>query len=316
MLVGGGAALWVRAAAGQGAPTPTVGIVRVNAPASEQFVNTFRRDMAALGWDEGRNVRYEIRFSDGRNDRVVANVTELVARPVDVLMTFGNFATAAAQRTTTRIPIVAMSDNMVDSGLVKSWTRPEGNTTGLSIMGRELDVKRLELLHEMVPGARRIGGLVDPTITPASREAEVVAAARRFDVELVPVRVEGADDVPRALDAVIAAGVGAVTVFASPMLHAERARMIERLNQMRLPAMYEWPETAEEGGLIGYGARILRTYRQVAVMVDKVLRGAKPADLAIQQPTQFTLMINLRTARALGLAIPATLLAQADDVVE
>jgi putative ABC transport system substrate-binding protein len=316
LLGAGGVALWARAAAGQGNRVPTVGIVRVNAQASEQFIDPFRRDMTALGWDDGRNVRFEIRFSDGRNDRVVANVAELVARPVDVLVTFGNFATAAAQRATPRIPIVAMNDDMVGSGLVNSWTRPEGNTTGLSIMGRELDVKRLELLHELVPEVRRIGVLVDPSITTAPREAEVIDAARRFGVEVVPVRVQGADEIARALDAVTTAGVGAVSVLASPMLHAGRALMIERFRQARLPAMHEWPETAEEGGLMGYGARIMRVYRQVATMVDKVLRGAKPAELAIEQPTQFTFVINLRTARALGLTVPAALLGRVDDVVE
>jgi putative ABC transport system substrate-binding protein len=315
-LLPGAMGLWARTAGAQGTRVPTVGIVR-GPKVSDAFVEPFRRDMAALGWDDGRNVRFEVRWGEGRNELVAAHIAELVARPVDVLVTFGNFATAAAQHATTRIAIVGMNDDMVGNGLVESWARPGGNTTGVSILGAQLDVKRLELLHELVPRVRRIGVLADPTATAASlHQPELIDAARRLGVEPVVFLAQNRDELARALDALPAANVGAVNVLASPILNAQRALLIERLRQARLPAIYEWPETAEEGGLLGYGARLTLVYRHVAVIVDKVLRGARPADLPIEQPTQFTFVVNLKAARALGLTVPSVLLERADKVIE
>lgn len=275
LLISVGAVLMGRRATAREVRLTTVGVVRINPPSSERFVDQFRNDMAALGWLNGHNVRFEVRFSDGSNERVVANTAELVAHPVDVLLTFGNFATAAAQRATARIPIVAMNNDMVGSGLVESWIRPGGNTTGVSVMGTELDVKRLELLHDLVPEVHHIAVLVDPSITTPAREARLADAARGFGVELAFFRATSLDELGQALHAMATAGVGSVNVLASPMLNGGRALIIEQLHQARLPAVYEWPETAEEGGVMGYGARITRVYRQVAVLVDKVLRGAR-----------------------------------------
>ncbi len=314
LLIGTGATLCARAAVAQA--MPTVGVVRINAQSAETFTPQFLRDMAALGWEDGRTIRIETRYSDGRTDLITKHIEALVARDVQVLVVFGNLATAEAQRATQRIPIVAMNDDMVGSGLVASWTRPGGNTTGLSVMGGTLDVKRLELLHELVPTVRRMGALEDVTLTIPRTETELTDAARRFGIELIFFRVKNAAELPRALDDAASAGIGALNVLAAPMLNGERALIIERARQARLPAIFEWPETAEEGGLMGYGARLTRLWRQVAVLTDKILRGANPAEIAIEQPAQLSFVINLKTARELGLTVPATLLGQADDVVE
>jgi putative tryptophan/tyrosine transport system substrate-binding protein len=208
-----------------------------------------------------------------------------------------------------------MSDDMVAEGLAASMARPGGHTTGVSVLGAQLDLKRLELLHEFVPQAHRIAVLKDPTSVTA-KEYQLEPAAARLDLELVIFTVRNADEVGRALDGIAAANVGAVNVLASPMLNGARPLIIDRLRDAHLPAIYEWPETADEGGLLGYGAPIASLYRRVAVLVDKILRGARPADLPIEQPTKVELVVNLRTAKEIGLAVSPLLLARADRVIE
>ena len=294
---------------------PAVGMLMGGAKANGGFIDTFRREMQALGWGEGRNVRYVFAWAEERNDRLAVLAAELVAQPVDVFVsTSGDPGIRAAQRATSAIPIVGLADDMVGSALVASMARPGANTTGVSILASELDAKRLALLHEAAPKARLVGVLVDPTTVATLPQVE--KAARDLGIQLVTRPVKARDEVGRALDGMIAARVGAVNVLASPVLNRLHRFIMDRMRQARLPAIYQWPEVAEEGGLLAYGPRLVGAYRQVAGLVDKILRGAKPADLPVEQPTKFELVINLNTAKALGLTIPPAVLARADEVIQ
>jgi ABC-type uncharacterized transport system substrate-binding protein len=270
--------------------------------------------MKAIGWEEGRNIRYLFVWMEARAERAPLLAGELVAQNVDLIVTFGDPAIRAAQRATQTIPIVGMTDDMVGSGLAASLARPGGNTTGVSILASELDVKRLEVLHEFVPQARRIALLGDPTTI--STRAQLARAAGELNVEPVPFEAGSSDELGRALDAIGVANVGAVNVLASPFLQASRQQIIGRMRDHRLPAIYQWPESAGDGGLLAYGPRLLLCYRHVISLVDKVLRGAKPADLPIEQPSKFELAVNLKTASALVMTIPPALLLRADEVIE
>jgi putative ABC transport system substrate-binding protein len=266
------------------------------------------------GREDGRNLQLLVVSAEGGGDRLPTAANELVTRKVDLIIVFGDPSIRAAQQATATVPIVGMTDDMLGSGLVASLARPGGNTTGISILATELDVKRLELLHEAVPRTAPIGVLAD--LSTISTRLPLEAAARRLGIELVVLGGRSPEDVVRSADQLTKAGVKAVNVLASPVLNTARLAIIERLNSAGLPAIYQWPETAEEGGLLGYGPRIVACYRQVAALVDKILKGAKPADLPIEQPTKFELVVNLKTAKTIGLTVPPSLLARADQVIE
>jgi putative ABC transport system substrate-binding protein len=308
------AALLPAAARAQPQP-PLVGIMRVNGPAAELFLPTFRRDMARLGYEEGKNYRTQVLFADGDTSRLPAMAVELVKAGAQVLVPFGNPGVAAAQKAAGNLPIVALADDLAGSGLVASMARPGGNTSGVSIMSFELDPKRLEVLHEIVPAARRIGVLVDPTV-PSGKRNGVEAAADKLGLLLAVVRAQAPDQLAPAIAELQAAKVEAVQFLASPFLNAQRAFFIERLRELRVPGMYEWPETVEEGGLASYAPHITLCYRYVAVQIAKVLKGAKPADLPVEQPSTFVLALNTGPARAIGLTIPEAMLLRADVVVD
>jgi putative tryptophan/tyrosine transport system substrate-binding protein len=311
----GGVATWPLVARAQQGHLPLVGVLRPNPKdIVETFAEPFRRYMKAIGWEEGRNIRFLFVWADGHSERAPALARELVAQNVDLIMPFGDPAIRAAQNATNAIPIVGMTDDMVGSGLVASLARPGGNTTGVSILASELDVKRLEVLHEFIPQARRIAVLADTTTI--STRAQLTSAALKLDVELVRFEVGSPGELARALDSIGAAKVEAVNVLASPLLNLSRLHIIDRMRDARLPAIYQWAETAEDGGLLAYGPRNLLCYRHVVSLVDKVLRGAKPADLPVEQPSKFDLVVNLTTASALGVTIPPTLLLRADEVIE
>jgi ABC-type uncharacterized transport system substrate-binding protein len=313
-LIGGAVVGWPLAARAQRGVMPVVGVLRPNPKDTDQFPEPFRRYMRAIGWEDGRNVRFLFVWAEGRNERAPTLAEELVAQNVDLIITFGDPAIRAAQRATQAIPIVGMTDDMVGSGLAASMARPGGNTTGVSILAPELDVKRLEILHEFVPQARRIAVLADPSTI--STRAQLTSAARDLGVELVVFEAQNPAEIGGPLDAIAVAKVEAVNVLASPQLNAARHVIIERTRNARLPAIYQFPETAEEGGLLSYGPRVLLCYRHVVSLVDKVLRGTKPADLPIEQPSKFELAVNLKTAIAIGMTIPPTLLLRADEVIE
>ena len=294
---------------------PVVGVIRINPRnTNETFVEPFRRDMAALGWKENDNVEFVFTWAEGRNDMLPKLAAEMVARGVDVIVTFGPVGTRAVQSATPTIPIVAMADDLVGAGLVQSMPRPGGHTTGVSILATELDAKRLELLHEVATTAQRIGVLHDPSLTGSISTLKAAGPALKIELVFAPAQTKA--EIAAAIKTLIKARVAAVNVLASANLNAYRADEIAAFAQARLPAIYEWPETAEQGGLMGYGPRNTTVYGHVAALVNKILRGAKPADLPVEQPIKFELVINRKTARALDLTIPQSVLVRADKVIE
>ena len=310
-----GALAPVFAVAQTGKRRPVVGVMRVNPrDTNETFIEPFRRDMAALGWIEHNNVEYLFSWAGGRNAALDPLVADMVARKVDVIVTFGPTGSKAAQQATATIPIVAMTDVFDGTGLVKSMARPGGNLTGVSILATELDSKRLEILHEAAPSVRRVGVLYDPGLVRSM--PAIKAAAPRLGIELAFAYGQSEAEIAEAIKTLIREKVGAVNVLASANLNAFRAYQIAEFARARLPAIYEWPETAELGGLLGYGPRNTVVYRHVAELVNKILRGAKPADLPVEQPTKFELVINMKTAKALGVSIPQSVMLRADKVIE
>ena len=227
----------------------------------------------------------------------------------------GEVGIQAAQRATKTIPTVGIAADMLRTGLAASMARPGGNLTGVNILASELDAKRLEILHEAVPAAKRIGALALPDRGWDSLP-ELEAAARQLDLKLVVVTVRSLDKLTGGLDALQSAGVDAVNVLASAAISPARATIIDRLNRARVPAIYEAPELAEAGGFLGYGSSFDFNSRLVARLASKILRGARPADLPIEQPDRFDLVINLKTANAMDVTVPPALLVRADKVIE
>lgn len=312
-LAGAAALAWpATARSGQQSP-PVIGLLDVGP--TEFFLTFFRHDLKERGVEEGRDLRLLIVPAAGGGDRLAAAARALVARKPDVVIVFGDPATRAVQQATKSIPIVAMTDDMVGSGLVASLARPGGNTTGLSILTRELDVKRLELLHEAVPHVARIGVLADSsTVYPLRRLEE---AAHRLDVELVIARFASSEAAVHAADQLAARGVGAVNILGTPLIDSAVIHpLIAWLNRAALPAIGQWPHWARYGLFLGYGPNVATCYRQVAGLADKILKGAKAADLPVEQPTEFELAVNLKTAKRLGLTVPRLLLTQAEEVIQ
>jgi len=315
IALGAGALTPVFAGAQTGKRRPVIGVARVNPrDTNETFIEPFRRDMAALGWIEHDNVEFLFSWAGGRNAALAPLITDMVARKVDMIVVFGPVGARAALQATTTIPIVAMTDDLAGGGLVKSMARPGGNLTGVSILATELDSKRLEILHEAAPAVRRVGVLYDPGLVRSM--PAIKAAAPRLGIEIALAAGQTEAEIAEAIKTLIREKVGAVNVLASANLNAFRAHQIAEFARARLPAIYEWPETAEMGGLLGYGPRNTAVYRQVAGLVDKILRGAKPADLPVEQPTKFELVVNLKTAKAIGLTIPQTVMLRADKVIQ
>jgi putative ABC transport system substrate-binding protein len=294
---------------------PTLGILTPASATTTQTARFVVNAMEEFGWHENGNYRVLYRFADGHIDRIPALVDELVAQRVDVLIMIGEAGIQAAQRATKTIPTVGMAPDMVRSGLAASVARPDGNLTGVNIPAGELDVKRLEILHEAVPVAKRIAALALPDRGFDSLP-ELDAAARHLDLELVVITVRSLGEMTGGLDALQSAGVDAVNVLASAAISPARPSIIERFNRARLPAIYQAPELAESGGFLGYGARFDLDSQLVARLASKILRGARPEDLPIEQPDRFDLAINLKTAKTLGITIPPSLLARADEVIE
>ena len=261
---------------------PVIGVVRVNPrDTNETFIEPFRRNMAALGWIEHDNVEFLFSWAGGRNTALAPLIVDMVKRKVDVIVVFGPVGARAALEATTTIPIVAMTDDLVGAGLVKSMARPGGNLTGVSIIATQLDSKRLEILHEAAPSVRRVGVLYDPRLVRSM--AAIKAAAPRLGIEIALAAGQTETEIAEAIKTLIREKVGAVNVLASANLNAFRAYQIAEFARARLPAIYEWPETAEMGGLLGYGPRNLAVYKQVVELVNKILRGAKPAELPVEQ---------------------------------
>jgi putative tryptophan/tyrosine transport system substrate-binding protein len=311
----GGAAAWPIAARAQEARRVyRLGVLHQlprTAPQFAQLLDGLRRE----GFTEGRNLAIDSRGFDSRSEQYEERAALLV-NGVDVLVCGGDLTIRAVQQFTRTVPIVGIADDMMASGLVASLARPGGNTTGVSILTTELDGKRQELLLELMPGARRTAALVDPDSKSATQLQEMVDAARVRGLELLTYRVTSTEEIVSAIDAAHAAGAGGLNAMASVMINANRQVIIDRTAALRLPAIYQFPEAAEQGGFAAYGPRIEQIYRQVAVPVARLFRGERPQDIPVQQPTTFELVINLKTAKGLGLTIPEALLIRADRVIE
>jgi putative ABC transport system substrate-binding protein len=276
----------------------------------------FRDELSRLGFVEGKTLTIDQRVYGDKPEQATALAAALVQSGVEVIIASGAPAIVAVQAATQTLPILGVADDMVASGLVPSLARPGGNLTGISILATELDGKRQEILMELVPASRQMAALADPSATgsPQLETLRNAAATRGVELSVYPVR--SPEEIAAAIDRAQAAGATALNVLASPILTANRKVILDRSAALRFPAIYQWPETAEEGGLIAYGPRFTKVFRRLAQQLDKLLLGTKPAELPIEQPTTFELVVNLNTARALGLTIPPSILDRADEVIE
>jgi len=280
-------------------------------------LDALRGGLRELGYVEGQTIVIESRFADGQPERVQGLVRELLALAPDVVVAAGPQALRAFKQATVSVPIVmAIISDPVEEGLVVSLARPGGNLTGLAFQNQVLTAKRLELLKEAVPKVSRVAVLWDShfSINSGYKQAETAARALQLRLQLLAVR--GAADLEPAFNAARTGRADALLVLASPLLNANRQTVIEAAARRRLPATYEEKRFVEAGGLMSYGPNFLDMNRRAAIYVDKILKGAKPADLPVEQPTKFELVINLKTAKALGLTIPPSLLLRADQVIE
>lgn len=283
--------------------------------AGDPINNQIRQYLREVGYSEGRNMAIEWRHGAGETAGFPALAADLARRKLDAIVAIGEPAIRAAREATTAIPIIAGTDDLVGEGHVASLRRPGGNVTGVSILASELNAKRLELLKQAVPAASRVAILWDPA-TGSFHLPLVQAAAGTRSIELKVHEVRSAEDLKPAFDAARAWRADALNVLASPLLHALRQPIIDQAALNRLPAIYQWEESARAGGLMSYGPIRAEAYRAICVQLDRVLKGAKPAELPIVQPTRFELVINLKTAKELGLTIPQSLLVQADKVIK
>lgn len=314
-LIGTAAALPFAAYA-QRPALPVFGVLLVfSREAGKTFSDPLRAYMQALGYVEGRNIVLDFRFADGKVERLPTLAAELVAQRPAVIATFGDATGLAVQAATSTIPVVSMSEDLVKAKLVTNMRQPGSNITGVSVMGTELDAKRLEILAELLPGRSTVLLLADPTTHRESRPA-LDAAAAALGLALREAVVGSPDQIEQALREAKQNGIAGVNVLSSALLFALRKRIVGLAAELGLPAMYQWPETADDGGLIAYGPSLLGAFRQVTTLVVKILQGAKPGDIPVEQPTRFSLVVNLKTASALGLSVPPLMLLRADRTIE
>jgi putative tryptophan/tyrosine transport system substrate-binding protein len=317
-LLGGAAATWPFVARAQQPAMRVIGYLGANTPSAEnQRITAFVLRLRELGWIEGRTIAIEVRWAGGRNERFAEIAAEFVRLKVDVIVTAGTAAVVAAKQATSVIPIVfAVVGDPVGTGLVSSLARPGGNVTGLSNQSADIVGKRLEQLREIVPGLRRLAILANvgsPLVVLEMREAQ--GTARTLGLEIVTSEIRRAEDIAPGVDA-LKGRADALYVVADPLVTTNRIRISTLALDARLPTMHGQRENVEAGGLMSYGPNFPGLYRRAADYVDKILRGANPADIPVEQPTKFDLVINLKTAKTLGLGVPTTLLATADEVIE
>jgi putative tryptophan/tyrosine transport system substrate-binding protein len=319
LALGGAAAAWPLAArAQQSAKLPKIGLLGTGTPAVQgQWIAAFMQRMRELGWIEGRSVAFELRWAEARSERFTEIATEFVQLKVQVIMTYGTAAVIAAKQATSTIPIIfAVANDPIGAGLVESLARPGANVTGLSLQSTDLAAKRLELLREIIPGVRRFAMLTNNSNPSNSLESdEIQAAARKFSIEVDLPEIRQAEDIAPAIER-LKGQVDALYVSPDPVLVTNRIRIVTLANVARLPTIFGQQTFVEVGGLISYGPSFPDLFRRCGDVVDKVLRGRVPSDIPVEQPTKFELVINLTTAKALGLDVPPTLLARADEVIE
>jgi putative ABC transport system substrate-binding protein len=276
----------------------------------------FFDELRRRGFIEGQNLTVEYRAYGQHVDLIPQYATELVMARVDVIVTAGDETVRAVQQATKTIPIVALVGDMLGSGLVTSLARPDGNTTGVSILAREADGKRQDILIEAVPGLRLMAVLTDVNYTKAAKLGALQEAARGHNIEFSIHRVARGEDIAAAIDSAQASGATALNIVSSPLFYGDLHLIMERAAVARLPTIYEFPEAAEEGGFAAYGPRLSVLFEAMARQVVQVLRVTKVADIPVEQATKFELVINLKTAKAMGVTVPEALLARADKVIE
>jgi len=315
-LIGSVVGAWPLAArAQQSGKLPTIGFMGAGTPSGwSQWTAAFLQRLHELGWNEGRNVAIEYRWAEGRSERDAENAAEFVRLKVDIIVTVGG---TIAKQATSDIPIVfALAGDPIGQGLVASLARPGGNITGMSIQAIDLAGKRLEFLRELMPNLRKLAVLVFFDNTGNELELhEVQAAAKTLGLELAMQEIRRADDIPPAFET-LRGRAEALYVPANPLANTNRVLINDLALRARMPTMHGFRQYVETGGLISYGPSTPELFRRAADYVDRILRGAKPGDLPVEQPTKFDLIINLQTAKTLGLTVPPRLLAQATEVIE
>jgi putative tryptophan/tyrosine transport system substrate-binding protein len=316
-LLGSAAATWPVAARSQ-QKRPIIGFLGpTTASAQSHLTAAFVQRLRELGWMEGPNVTMEYRWAEGRNDHFAAIAAEFARLNVDVIVTYGTAPVLAAKQATSVIPIVfAVAGDPVGAGLVASLARPGGNVTGLSAQQPDSAGKRLELLREVVPGFLRLAILANAGSPIAMLDMdEVQTTARTLGIEVITFTIRSSEDIAPTFDA-LKGRTDALYVVGEPLVNTNRVKINTFALSQRLPTIYILPEYVEAGGLMSYGPNLQDLYRRAADLVDKILRGTKPADIPVEQPTKFDLVVNLTTAKAIGLEIPPMLLARADRVIE
>jgi putative ABC transport system substrate-binding protein len=320
MLVLGGAMAAPRTLRAQQKAMPVIGYLGTGLPAQffASYAAAFHQGLSETGYVEGQNVTIEYRWAEDHADRLPALAADLVGRKVDVIVGGGLLGARAAKSATSTIPIVFPGvSEPIAAGLVASFARPGGNLTGFSPFQFELMPKRLELLTELVPQARVIAVLVNPNDPRAEglvRDLQEAARAKGLQLPILEAASEG--EIDAAFATLVQARAGALVVDPDPLFSSRREQLLALASHHAVPAIYPWRELAAAGGLISYGASFVAIMRQVGIYVGKILNGAKPADLPVQQPTTFELVINLKTAKALGLTVPQSILARADEIIE
>ena len=320
-LIGSTVAAWPLAARAQQPPLPVVALINLrSAEASVRLANAFRKGLNEAGWVEGQNVTVEYNWLDGRFDRVSSVIADIVRRRVAVIATPGTiYGAQAAKAATTTIPIVfGVGDDPVKQGLVASLARPGGNVTGYNFLLAEVGTKRLELLHGLVPKAVRFAMLVNPENVPIAARTlrEVPEAARAIGLQTQIINASTKDEIGAAFDTLVRDKIDALFVAPDPFFISQRDQFATLTARYRIPAAYSTRDDVEAGGLMSYGTDNQEMYRQVGVYTGQILKGAKPADLPVLQSTKFELLINLKTAKALGIEVPNSILLLADEVIE
>jgi putative tryptophan/tyrosine transport system substrate-binding protein len=316
----GAAAAWPLVARAQQPSMPVIGWMSGRSPEdAAHLLAAFREGLRETGFVEGESVAIEYRWAGGQYDRLPAMAADLVSRAVAVLVGVGGDPSAlAAKHATSTIPIVfGMGGDPVTAGLVASFNRPGGNATGFTLLTNLMEPKRVGLLHELVPGISVLGALVNPNFPPAARQLqEIEAATQTINQKLFVAQASNDAELDAALGALLQQRVGALLVAADPYFDTRRDRIIAFAAKNKLPAMYQFREFTLDGGLASYGPRLTDSYRQGGIYAGRILRGAKPGDLPVLQPTKFDLVLNMKTANALGLAVPNAIQLLADEVIE